>query len=208
MSFPSTTIVLAADGSIVFVIVLIISIISWVVNLVQGNNQKGKPQNRNRTNQGKSDLEKFLQDVVGGGKQDPDQESRKKPASQKQNPSGNGNKKPAKPKPQQQPAAANKPTGARPAKSPLTPSAMGDGGRSHVGSNLDSRSVDAAVKQDVDGAVQRDINDTVRRDMGADSTNINVQRTVHPLILALRNPQGVRQAIMLAEILNRPKSLR
>jgi alcohol dehydrogenase class IV len=45
--------------------------------------------------------------------------------------------------------------------------------------------------------------------MGVDGTTLSIQHAaVHPLVQALRNPQGVRQAIILSEILNRPRSLR
>jgi hypothetical protein len=58
------------------------------------------------------------------------------------------------------------------------------------------------------GAVQRDIVDAIQQDIGVDGTKTVQQQSVHPLIVALRNPQGVRQAIILAEILNRPHALR
>lgn len=82
---------------------------------------------------------------------------------------------------------------------------MGNGGRSSVG----PQAIDANVKKDVDQAVQRDIDDAVSRDIGVDGTASKPQaQVVHPLIQALRNPQGVRQAILLNEVLSRPKSLR
>jgi hypothetical protein len=82
---------------------------------------------------------------------------------------------------------------------------MGQGGRSSIG----PKAIDANVKKDVDTAVQQDITDAVRKDIGTDGTLGAVQaQTIHPLIQALRNPQGVRQAILLNEVLSRPKSLR
>ncbi len=218
---PSFIVVLAAEGGVVFVIVLIISVISWIVNLVQGNKPNGKPGNRPRpANQGQSELEKFLQQVVGNKPEPEPEKKRPAPAPKPVGVTGR-DKKSGKSKPQsQRPAAAQRPAassrpapadrpGARLSQTHLTPTTVGDGVRSHVSSHLEPRNVDALVKRDVEGAVQRDIGDAVRRDIGVDGTLLTVQRApVHPLIQALRNPQGIRQAIMMSEILNRPKSLR
>jgi hypothetical protein len=212
---PPYTIVLAAEGGVVFVIVLIISVISWIVNLVQGNKPKAKPGNRQRqANQGQSELEKFLQEVVGN-KPAPEPEKRRPAPAQKPARAAAAERKGGKSKPQsqrppaaQRPAAADRP-GARLAQTHLAPTAVGEGVRSHVSSHLEPRNVDAAVKRDVEGTVQRDIGDTVRQDIGVDGTLLTTQRApVHPLIQALRSPQGVRQAVIMSEILNRPKSLR
>ena len=211
---PSFIVVLAAaDGGVVFVIVLIISVISWVVNLVQGNKPKVKPGNRPRAaNQGQSELEKFLQEVVGA-KAEPE---KKRPApAPKPARAARGDRKGGKSKPQsqrpavaQRPAASDRP-GSRLAQTHLTPTTVGEGVRSHVAGHLEPRNVDSQVNRDVDSVVQRDIGDAVRQDIGVDGTRPTVQRAaVHPLIAALRSPQGIRQAIVMSEILNRPKSLR
>lgn len=207
---PSTFIPLLADagGSIVFIIVLVISVISWLVNLVQGNNPKGgKPKQRPRPDQGQSDLEKFLQEVVGN-KPQPQQEKPRPPKS----PRPQGQKKAKSKSPaQQRPAAAQAPVamdrpGARLQQTHLATAALGDNFRNN---SMDQRSIDSIVKKDIDGSVRRDIDDAVQRDIGADGTLSSIQRApVHPLILAMRSPGGVRQAIMMAEILGRPKSLR
>lgn len=59
-------------------------------------------------------------------------------------------------------------------------------------------------------AVDQDIDSAVRKDLRPDATSDALQRAgnIHPLAKALRDPQGVRQAILLNEILSRPKSLR
>lgn len=193
----------AGGGSIIFAIVLIISVISWIVNLVQGAKPKQQQQNRPRPRQqGQSELERFLQDVVGEKRP---QEKKRPPAPKPRAP---GEKK-NKPKPQQQrPAATLKQRsserpGAKLAQTHLVPTALGESVRSHVASHLESKTMDSAVRRDVAGAVQRDIVDAIQRDIGVDGTRTLQQKVVHPLVLALRNPQGVRQAIILAEILKR-----
>lgn len=205
-------VVAAAEGGVVMAIVLIISVISWIVNLIQGNTPKGKPVKRPRPQQ-IEELEQFLQATVAA----PEREREKKrPAPNRQNRPA-GEKRSNKPKQsqsqrpnaqrpasQQRPAQLDRP-GTRLAQSHLSQTAMGQGGRSNIG----PQAVDDSVKKDVDLAVQRDINDAVSRDIGVDGTlSVTQVQAVHPLIQALRNPQGVRQAILLNEVLSRPKSLR
>ena len=210
-------VVAAAEGGVVMAIVLTISVISWIVNLIQGNTPKGKPTKRPRP-QAIEDLEQFLQATVAT----PEREREKKrPAPNRPNRPA-GEKRPNKPKQsqsqrpnaqrpnaqrpasQQRPAQLDRP-GTRLAQSHLAQTAMGLGGRSNIG----PQAVDESVKKDVELAVKRDIDDAVSRDIGVDGTlSVTQAQAVHPLIQALRNPQGIRQAILLNEVLSRPKSLR
>lgn len=208
-------VVAAAEGGVVMAIVLIISVISWIVNLIQGNTPKGKPVKRPRPQQ-IEELEQFLQATVAAPERErekkrpapnrpnrPTVEKRpNKPNKPKQSPSQRPNAQ--RPASQQRPAQLDRP-GTRLAQSHLSQTAMGLGGRSNIG----PQAVDDSVKKDVDLAVQRDIDDAVSRDIGVDGTlSVTQVQAVHPLIQALRNPQGVRQAILLNEVLSRPKSLR
>lgn len=208
---PSTFIPILADaaGSIVFVIVLIISVISWLVNLVQGNNPKGiKPNQRPRPDQGQSDLEKFLQEVVGNKPQP--QREKPRPAPKPNRPQGQKKGKSKSPA-QQRPAATQAPVaverpGARLQQTHLATTALAENLHN---TSINQRSIDTFVKHDIDAAVRRDIDVAVQNDIGVNGTSSSIQRTpVHPLILAMRSPSGVRQAIMMSEILARPKSLR
>ncbi len=213
MNTDFITVVAAAEGGVVMAIVLIISVISWIVNLVQGNTPQGKPVAPRPRPQQPNDQEQFLQASKPVPAPEREREREKKrpvPARQTRPP---GDKRPTKPKqtqPQRPAAAQQRPTqpdrpGNRLAQTHLAQTAMGQGGRSSIG----PQAVDANVKKDVDTAVQRDITDAVRNDIGTDGTLGAVQvQAVHPLIQALRNPQGVRQAILLNEVLSRPKSLR
>ena len=209
--------VLAAEPSIVFLIVLVISVVSWLVNLVQGSKPKKNAQRPRPANQGSSELELFLQQVVGGKPEaEPSRPAVPKPAR----PAGEKKSGKNKPQPAKRPSESQRPTGEprassdrpgkRLAQTHLASSTVGDGVRSHVTSHLEPRNVDAAVQTDVTSAVRRDIDDTVLRDIGTDGTTAaTINRpAAHPLVQALRNPQGVRQAVILSEILNRPRSLR
>lgn len=193
-------------GSIVTFLIIAAYVLSWLSNIIQSNNPKGpKPKNRPRPNGGQSELERFLQEVA---KKNSGESAR--PANAKPKPPEKKKQKPPAPQPQaQRPSAPLRP-GARLAESRLATSALGEGVRSHVASHMETRNVDNQAQKDIAGGVRRDIDDRVQRDMGSDATAIAMQRTevVHPLMAALRSPQGVRQAVLLTEILNRPKSLR
>ncbi len=195
-------------GQIFALIVFTISVVSWIVNLVRGNQPNGEPRPRNRPQDpAQSELEKFLQEVVGG-KGKPGQNRPAPPAVPQQQSSRSGNnKKGGKPKSQQprpaKPEASSPRPGERLAQSGLPMSGLGDGVRSHhLQTSMEPNRIDAAVQRDIDGAVLQDL--------GADRSRETGQRTStpHPLIAALRNPQGARQAILLNEVLSKPKALR
>lgn len=200
--------VLAIDfGQIVGLIVLIISVISWIINVVQGNNPDGTPKKKKQpAEKTQTDLEKFLQEVIAGKAET----GKKKPSppppvpGTQQRPSG---EKKARKNQQKQTAAAatettSKRQGERVADTHLKTSTLGSGVRSHLQSYMEPNRVDTAVKHDIGSHVKQDI--------GSDSSADRGQRkvTVHPLALALRDSNGVRQAILLNEILAKPKSLR
>ena len=195
-------------GQVIALIVFTISVLSWFINLVQGNNPKGgpRPQNRPRPgNPAQSELEKFLQEVVSGGNPQPE---KKRPAPPpKPARAGGGEKKGGKPRPQR-PTTAERP-GTRMSETHLANSELGGGVRNHVAAHLDPRNVDAAVQQNVGGAVRQDMDAAVQRHLGDNIGPAASQRpaTVHPLIEVLRSPQGVRQAILMSEILKRPKAM-
>ena len=215
MMAPLAVVLAAVGEGLVLGVVLVVSLISWIFNLVQGNKPKAKPGNRPRpANQEQSELERFLKEVVGN-KPAPEPEKKRPAPPPVPKPARMDGEKRNKPKQKPQaktqapprPAASERP-GARMAQTHLAQATVGDGVRSHVSSQMEARNIDAAVKRDVDGAVRRDIDDAVRRDLGAGATTTASQQPVHPMILALRNPEGVRQAVMMAEILSRPKSMR
>lgn len=197
----------AAESSVVLAIVLIISVISWIVNLIQGNGPKGRvnPQPRQNSSD-KSELERFLREVVGDK---PAENERKRQGAKR---SGAEKKKQKTQqqasRPPAQPQRLTDRPGARLAQTHLAPLSVADSTRPPIGSQLEISRFDNTVNRDVSGAVERDINSAVIRDIGADGTVINSQRPEHPLIQALRNPQGVRQAVILSEILERPKRSR
>jgi hypothetical protein len=208
---PFIPVLAIGAGTIVTFIVLSVYVLSWLANLAQGNKPNvPKPRNRPRPNNGPSELEKFLQDVIKKSEPEsrpappkpPRPAGEKKKARQASNPN-------AAPPQAARPAAAKRPATRLSQTHLQTSTKLGDGVRSHLASHLDPRNVDNQVEKDISAGVQRDIDRNVRKDLGSDLTAAMPRQVVeHPLMQALRNPQGVRQAILMAEILNRPKALR
>lgn len=193
-------------SQIIGLIIFTVSVLSWLVNIVQGNQQNQAPRPKNRPRDpAQNELEQFLQEVVGNQGQ-PEKKRPAPPVPQQKQPRATNDKKGGKAKPQQQrPAKAESATqrpGERAAASHLQTSALGQGVRSHLHDHMEPNRIGAAVQQDIDSAV--------RKDLGSDATSDSIHRAgnIHPLARALRDPQGVRQAILLNEILSRPKSLR
>ena len=194
-------------GQIFGLIVFTISVLSWFVNLVKGDRQNQAPRPKNRPRDPvQGELEKFLQEVVGNKGQPEKKRPTPPPVPQQKQPRAANDKKGGKAKQQQQRPAKTETTlqrpGERAAASHLQTSALGQGVRSHLRDHMEPNRIGAAVQQDIDSAV--------RKDLGSDATSDAVHRAgnIHPLAKALRDPQGVRQAILLNEILSRPKSLR
>lgn len=195
-------------GQVIGLIIFTVSVISWIVNIVQSNQQNQAPRPKNRQRDPvQTELEKFLQEVMGN-KEQPERKRATPPVpQQKQSRSANekkANKAKAQQQQQRQPKTESGTSrhGERVATSHLQTSSLGQGVRSHLQEYMEPNRVEAAVKQDIDASV--------RRDIGSDATSDAIRRagSVHPLALALRDPQGARQAILLNEILNRPKSLK
>ena len=206
--FPMPEPILAIGISqIIGLIIFTVSVLSWFVNIIQGNQQNQAPRPKNRPRDpAQNELEKFLQEVVGNKGQPENKRPATPPVPQQKQPRTANAKKGGKAKPQQQRPAkaesASQRPGERAAASHLQTSALGQGGRSLLHDHTEPNRIGAAVQQDIDSAV--------RKDLGSDATSDAVHRagSIHPLAKALRDPQGVRQAILLNEILSRPKSLR
>ena len=204
--------ILAANvdvSQIIGLIVLVVSVLSWFVNVIQGNTPDGTPR-QNKANgkanpkpkppTGRSELEELAQQLAG-------EKNRRRPeqASQPQRPPKppvDRNRPKAKPTQQRpvpqrpgQPAARPAP---RVSETHLASSNLGASVRGH---HLANR---------VEEAVEREITAPVRQDLGTRTSLIQAvpEPFVHPLVKMLREPNGMRQAVLLNEILQRPKSSR
>lgn len=206
------------------IIFLVIAFISWIINLVSKNNDEAKAGGGRaprpeppRDGRLQNEIDIFLQEVSGQKKgnarveedipmeiveveetpprrrnvrQQPPrrpsrrQEARETSASEHNRP-GPGVAE------RQKPGSAN----------------LGGGVRQHVSEHLSSGDVESHVEEhlahDVDQSVQQhlgqfSVGESV--DLGAPGT--------HPLVSLLRSPSGMRQAILMGEILSPPKSQR
>ncbi|MCX7408934.1 MAG: hypothetical protein NTZ32_12725 [Planctomycetales bacterium] len=203
LSMPEPILAALDIGQIFWLIVVSISVVSWIVNVIQGNPQNGAPRPQNRPKDPvQSELEKFLQEVVGGKR--PVEQNR--PAVPQQKQSRNANeKKGGKPK-QQRSAKSNSSSqrqGERVVQSTMPTTNFDDGVRSqHLQTSMEPNRIEAAVQRDIDGAVLQDLGSDRSRETGQRADN------PHPLVAVLRSPQGIRQAILLNEVLGKPKALR
>ena len=91
---------------------------------------------------------------------------------------------------------------------------IGSGVREHVDSYI-SDHVKTHMGRDVDAHVKKEIDERVKSHLGSQSSQA-VEMTGQPvneyaasdLLKALKSPEGVRQAILVSEILSRPRALR
>lgn len=90
---------------------------------------------------------------------------------------------------------------------------------SGVGAHVDSfigQHVKSHIGKQIGDAVKNDISDQVRSHLGEDknkqtaptATTTHGSVAAGDLLTALRSPQGVRQAILISEVLGKPKALR
>ena len=199
------------------VIVVVVSVLSWIMNLIQGNNwnaqRQQKPQPKPPTT--RSELEQLIKDLskVDKRQQEPrkeaptavraQQQPRQRPERTRSGPQANP-QRPGSPPPYS-PTRQN--TSARqspPAPEPKRPPA--NRGGANLGEGIRSQQVGSRVESKVPQEVKEDLAPV----KGVQLTgNIAVvENYVHPMVKFLRDPAGVRKAIILNEILQRPKSLR
>lgn len=91
----------------------------------------------------------------------------------------------------------------------LPTSNLGAGLRNHVSSFLQADRVATEVERDLPNRIAQEVNaDLGPRQLTSPTAAIAKPVAVHPLIRLLRDQQGVRQAIALQEILQKPRALR
>ena len=189
--------------------VLVISVLSWFVNVIQGNTPDGKPRaqpQKQKPPSGRSEIEVLLQQLAGENPKPEPRTKSKPPKSPVVPPRGRTKSKPT----ESRQGSSRTPTNPRPlprvSETHLESSNVGKDVRTH---HIGNR-VDASVERDISGAVQKDIQDAVQHDLGnrIAAAAPPREKAEHPLVKVLRDPNGVRQAILLNEVLQRPKGLR
>ena len=179
--------------------VLVVSVLSWFVNIIQGNTPDGVPrpkQQNPKPRPARSEIEALLEQVTGDkqkqARREQQNQAPRPPRPQQERPKNNGRS--TSPRPGIQPAKQ----AARIADTHLADSNLGNEVRSHHMGNR----VDAAVQKEITAAVQHDLGNRIA------AAKPPQEQSIHPLVKVLRDPNGIRQAILLNEILQRPKAKR
>jgi len=216
---------LAADfGGIVAAIIGLISIGAAVVNAM---NDKKQPPRRTRPKDNtkvRREIEEFLEQQ--GGRKPPRREEvmiddievveepRPRPAP-KPVPKPKKAQVPQRPKPAAQkpvasPPRTDSPGTNRPGDRPVGTQNLGTALREHVSQAMQER-VAAQAERDLPHLTSR-VDEEVKQDLGTFSVSgkkaAPASSTAMPLVKMLRNPQSARNAVIIAEVLGRPKALR
>lgn len=198
--------VLAVDmGDAAWIIIVVLSVLGWFVKAIKEHGANQPPARRANPEKVRTEIESFLEEISGT----PSKRPPVKPNSPNRPPAAKASKKPTKPSPQKAkpPAKPAKP-GSVLADQHLASANLGAGLRGHVSTFMQPDRVAAEVQQDLKNRIA----DEVQADLGPSQTSSTAPTIAftpaHPLVTLLRDPRGVRQAIMLQEILQKPKALR
>ena len=179
--------------------VFVVSVLSWFVNIVKGNAPDGTPRptpQKPKPRPARSEIEALLEQINGDkqkqGRREQQAQVPRPPRPQQERPKNTGRS--TSPRPGMQPAKQV----ARISETHLAASNLGSEVRSH---HIGNR-VEAAVQQEITAAVQHDLGNRIA------AAKPPQEQSVHPLVKVLRDPNGIRQAILLNEILQRPKAKR
>ena len=222
-------------GTIVF---LVVAFLTWIMNLANKNKEKKPAQRPARPkpqgDQVKSELEAFLEEVTGQKQPEkprPQQQRRPGPApaevrqekrqpvpQQKAKPTPRPQRprrRPKQAKPRQKPAPAPKPVerqSLREREAAKDKIRAAEKAERKLGSGI-SEHVDAYIDDHVDSHLSHDINASVRAHLGsrqqvmankkAQASEMNQQ-----IVASLRNPAEIKRAIIVNEILAKPRALR
>jgi hypothetical protein len=202
-------------------IIVFIAVVSGIVSSIKESMAaKAKPRNvpkAGQSSRAQSEIAAFL-----GASPAPTQQQR--PQAQQRPPQ----QRPVKQQtgPQQQTASQRQPKQRKPQRTPGTvaPSPPADrtrverppgsAVREHVESYIGAH-VKAHMGRDVDAFVKKDIDERVKSHLGSQSSQAVEMaapsvgdQAATDLLKALKSPEGVRQAILVSEILSRPRALR
>lgn len=207
-------------GQVIGLIVLVISVLSWFVQAIKGN--QAQPPNRPRpagNPQPRTDLEQFLRQVMETNQPKPKPRP-PEPAPENRprtNPAAGRNK--LKNKPKRPPIKTPEPVrlaDERPsppgsiARQHLPTSTIGSSLRTHMDENRLQQEAEWLRKPSGKNAGNR-VNNAVQKDLGgglAASQDNSLVIPVHPIMTWLQQPGAIQNALVLQEILQRPKSLR
>jgi hypothetical protein len=199
---------LAVDFDIVGIIILVLSVLGMFVRAIKGNPENVNPPARpNRPEKLRTEIEDFLEEIAVKSPKKADRPvpqqrppERTRPPVKQQQPK----RQSAKPKPPAKPAAASKPV--KLSEQHMKTSDLGSSLRSHVSTYMQADRVSQEVQRDLKSRRSADSPTDLGRPPMLESPS--GQKPVHPLVMMLRDPQGVQTAIAVHEILQKPRALR
>lgn len=222
---------LAADiGGLIAIAFMVISFIGWLSNLISGQQKPGQrpqPQQRPRPPQGKrlrEEIEQFMREAQGqggGAKAQPPgrvlsaEDVVAAPASPKQKSQRKPPQKANKQRPAETPPAGRRAPGSDVSERKVESASLGAGLQQHVSQHMAER-VAAIASRDVEPSVDDSVAAhfapfTGDGPAGALTSGDGIRSAAGPaaeLLKLLRNPQGVRQALVLGELLKPPVAMR
>ena len=196
---------LADFEDIVGIIFIVLSVLGIFVRAIKGENNAAPQPRRKDPAKTRTEIEEFLEEITGKTNRPPAREQPKRtpPVSRppvKQNPK-KANRKPLA----GQPTVTTAPVG-KLSEQHLQTSNLGGDLRAHLASYMQTDRVGQEVQRDLQSQIPQEVMTDLGR--AAATAMAPVQPVVHPLVKLLRDPQGVRTAIALQEILQKPRSLR
>jgi hypothetical protein len=212
MNPPLLPVLALEVGEIIGIIFLVISALGWFVKAIKGDGGAANPPVR-RPDGNRLEIESFLEEISSTKPNrppaKPDRPAR--PPERSRPAAAKTVKKPQKPpRPQQAAQPQKEPKRASPlSEQHLAKSNLGEGLRTHVSGYLQPDHIAGEVAQDLAGVLPTKTRAEIGRGPSVSGVTTSTEaKPIHPLIGLLQDPQGVRQAIVLQEVLQRPKALR
>jgi len=188
-------------------VIIFIAVISGIINSIRESVAKNAKQQAAPPPQ--SRVQSEIADFLSGKQRPaspPAEKSRPQPTAGGQK--GNRQRQPSRPKPQRNTSAA--PAGQHRPDS----KSVGSGVSAHVDSFIGGH-VNAHIGTNFDESVKKDMAERVKSDLGSQSSRpveMSARDTgslaADNLLAALRSPAGIRHAILVNEILSKPRALR
>lgn len=210
---PDIPFLIALDlDAIVWVIVVVIWFLGFLVKIIKGGAKGGAKANVRRADgqRVRTEIESFLEEISAKQTKRPPEKPVPQPPARSRPPVAKTSKKSTTPSKAPRAEGDSKKSQRQVGKlsdKHLSSSNLGQGVRSHVTAFVQSETIAASVQEDLKDKISAE----VQADLGqrpSISQPVSSSRSVHPLITFLRSPQGVRQAIIMQEVLQRPKTLR
>jgi len=184
--------------------VVVISFLSWLVKQLKGDGAAQPPAGRPADKPLRSEIEVFLKELTKGQPEP----VRKPPAPPPRKPATVAkakSDKPRKARPAEPPSTGRPKPGSRLVEQHLATSQLGQGVRAHVTGYMTPDRVTAEAQQ----FIGHRIDAAVQSDLGQGGTPSQFGgRPPHPFLALMSQPGGMRQALVLNEILQKPQALR